>query len=245
MQNNYSEYEDPEYYLRFQNKSWFGKILKRWLEEKKPLLGIIRNFVGGKRGRLLDIGCGPGLFLKHAQDYFETYGIDISKWAIKEARINTPKSRLYCGDALVEIKKFPKDNFLVITAFDFLEHMGYPHYLIRHVFKILSAEGIFVLSVPNLSSLGRKIKEQNWVGFREETHQSILEKSSWINLLEKNNFDILKVTYDYLWDVPYFCRRCQWLEILFLKASTYLLNLLGINVIPWLGENLIIIAKKN
>ena len=53
--------------------------------KKKKVIKISSNI---KKGRILDIGCGKGFFLQDLKNYndtFEVYGVDISKYAIKNA----------------------------------------------------------------------------------------------------------------------------------------------------------------
>ena len=52
-----------------------------------------------------------------------------------------------------------KDNsFDVVTAGEVLEHLINPYKTAREVYRILKPNGIFVLSVPNISSLVNRIK---------------------------------------------------------------------------------------
>ena len=50
---------------------------------------------GYKSGKLLDIGCNYGFFLRVCEPYFETYGVDISQYAIFRRR-TMPRKVKYC-----------------------------------------------------------------------------------------------------------------------------------------------------
>ena len=55
------------------------------------------------RGRLLDIGCAYGFLVREASKYFESFGIDISSFAVK-------KSKEYCK---VKFRELPPLVFLL------------------------------------------------------------------------------------------------------------------------------------
>jgi SAM-dependent methyltransferase len=61
------------------------------LKERRPLwrrwVKIIQKYKAS--GKLLDVGCGPGFFLAYAERYYDAHGIDISEYAIKEAKYRT------------------------------------------------------------------------------------------------------------------------------------------------------------
>ena len=75
---------------------------------QKKLKEII--YLGYKNGRILDIGCAYGFFLGEADKYgFETYGIDISKYALGQADKNTKEKIKFfliscCGFAFFTLR---------------------------------------------------------------------------------------------------------------------------------------------
>ena len=50
--------------------------------------------LGHKSGRLLNIGCNYGFFLRVCEPYFDTYGVDISRYAIFQAQDTCPSAVL-------------------------------------------------------------------------------------------------------------------------------------------------------
>ena len=109
-----------------------------------------------KRGRLLDIGCGDGIFLKHAEELgFEIWGIDFDKRSIENARRRFGFNNLYTK-TLEEFVSYAETNdlsFDVITFFEVLEHQGRPLEFINNVRKVLKADGYIAGSVPNRERL--------------------------------------------------------------------------------------------
>ncbi|NQE45998.1 Ubiquinone biosynthesis O-methyltransferase [ANME-1 cluster archaeon GoMg2] len=192
-------------------------------------------------GRLLDLGCGLGFFLRYAEKYYETYGIDLSHFGIKEAkkRCNT---EMVVGSATY----IPfKDNYFdVITCFDLLEHMENPKDAIAECYRLLKDDGLLVITTPNISSNGLKWKKEKWFGFRDETHISLLSNDEWINMLKKNSFKIVDVFYDGLWDTPYFEVVPRVFQDLMIKYPSIVLFGFGLKFPRSLGENLCIVACK-
>lgn len=77
---------------------------------------------GYSSGKLLDIGCNYGFFLGVCEPHFETYGIDISRYAISEAKNYAPGSKIVCCDVEGNIP-FADETFDVVTMSDTLEHI--------------------------------------------------------------------------------------------------------------------------
>jgi len=234
---------DENYFQRYPLSDGIkGKIFSNIIKKKEPIFRfLIRHCKKGEK--LLDLGCGRGHFLSFAERYFQCFGIDISSYAIDKARKNTKKAVLYEGNC-EDLSKFEDNFFDIVTAFDFLEHLKEPQKTIQEINHILKLKGILVISTPNPISLGRKLKKEKWYGFTDPTHISIKEVSEWKAILERNNFKIIKLFYDYFWDTPYTSFLPKFIEDLFIKFPTFILFWLGIGSGKYLGENTWIIAKK-
>ncbi|MFN3550199.1 MAG: class I SAM-dependent methyltransferase [Endomicrobiia bacterium] len=98
-----------------------------------------------KKGRILDIGCGNGYFLKIAKDFgWDVYGVEINPSAIKLARekfgIQVEQKNL------IEIKD---EEFDVITLIDVLDFFMDPKKEIKEIKRILKKDGILIVRVRN------------------------------------------------------------------------------------------------
>lgn len=209
------------------------------------------------KGRLLDVGCGLGFFLKRIEDIYETYGIDVSEYAVKKAKMVASKSKIQIGSA-VDLP-FKSDSFDIVVAFDVVEHLENPDLFFQKAYKILKKYGILVFSTPNIYSLGAKIKrkrsqnlrgfpyearKRQWYSWRDDTHISILPCEEWGRLLVKNRFKIIRDGTDTLWDVPYFKYIPSKLQWLFFITLTWVFVWLN-GFYPWRwGENYICVARK-
>jgi len=108
------------------------------------------------RGKLLDVGCGDGLFLKYARDMgFEIWGIDIDKKSIEIAKRRLGDENLYpmSLEEFYEFAKLKNLKFDVITFFEVLEHQDRPREFLKIVKDLLKDDGYIAGSVPNRDSI--------------------------------------------------------------------------------------------
>ena len=101
--------------------------------------------------RLLDIGCGTGGFLEHAQNgEFELYGFDASKAQSEYARMRFPNVRYArsCSEYLVEHGD-RKLLFDVITLWDVIEHIRNPLDYLLEMRGVIRPGGLVYISTPN------------------------------------------------------------------------------------------------
>ncbi len=112
------------------------------------------------KGKLLDLGCGDGDFLKRyvmLAEPEEVHGYDFSGVGIQKAKEDAPKSIKFRDISLEELKFEIKEEFYeelnsfnIITSIGVIEHLEDPEILFYLVDQLLSKEdGIFVLEHPN------------------------------------------------------------------------------------------------
>lgn len=108
-----------------------------------------------KQGRILDFGCGDGLFtnLVAKASCGEVIGIDLEEDAIKLAEQMTGKEK-YEGPSpsfiLGEVGPLPfKDSsFDAVYMLDVIEHLSNPAAVLQEVNRVLKEGGVFFLTTP-------------------------------------------------------------------------------------------------
>lgn len=141
--------------------------------------------------KLLDIGCAYGYFLRIAGGFgFETYGIDISRYAVEQAR-KMVNAKFFCGDVQDNLP-FANSYFEIITMFDVIEHLEKPYDALREIRRALKSRGVFIITTPNINSLLRRILGEKWIGFRDETHVNLYSIHGLKFMLRKAGFKVLK-----------------------------------------------------
>jgi SAM-dependent methyltransferase len=221
---------DRKYYERYFNIKSLYLFETRYLRKEK------------KTGKLLDIGCGVGNFLIHAEKYYEAYGVDISPFAVGYAKRKLKRAALVVASA--NNLPFYDNTFDVVTCFDVLEHIKDPKEALKEIYRVLKLRSLLLIRVPNIDSIGREIKKRNWYGFRDKTHISLLCNERWIKLVEEAGFTIVEVFNDGLWDTPYINKIPKIFQDVLIKIPSILLFQCGVRFPKRLGENLYIIAIK-
>jgi 2-polyprenyl-3-methyl-5-hydroxy-6-metoxy-1,4-benzoquinol methylase len=175
------------------NKDYFLKkgVVKDLKVMKKYFKLFCREKIP-KNAKILDIGCGFGYFLKLCEQYgYETYGVDISKYAIEQAKLNT-KSKLSVCD--IEKHTFSsKDFFDVITMFDVIEHFKSPYRVLKEIFELLTPKGLGFITTPNINSLQRLVRREKFTGFTDKTHLYLFTPSSLKYLIEQCGFKVIRI----------------------------------------------------
>jgi len=112
---------------------------------------FLKNFLN-KKGNLLDVGCGSGVFLKGVKKFgFNVYGIDFDNKSVKVAREEFSLKNVYNIDLKTFTESRKKDSlkFDIITFFEVLEHQDDPIVFIREIKKLLRTGGYIAGSVPD------------------------------------------------------------------------------------------------
>lgn len=114
------------------------------------------------KGALLDIGCGPGLFLEQAEKRgWHVSGIEPSAWAIKWSRKELGDLHIQHGDYTV-LNTMDEGSVDVITAFDVIEHVLDPVDFLRAIHRVLKPGGMLILTTPKLDSLLSRLMGKHW-----------------------------------------------------------------------------------
>ena len=119
-------------------------------------------------GRLLDVGCGAGFFLKAAEE---------AGWAVEGVEVS-PTAADYANRVLslkvhrtkVEDAGFAPDTFDVVTLLDTIEHLGNPARAMAEIFRILKPGGRMILNTPDLKSLSRRVLGKSWAVLTPAEH---------------------------------------------------------------------------
>ena len=113
-------------------------------------------------GRLLDIGCASGLFLRCALDAnWEVVGIEPSEVLSRKAQeFLGSRAQVHC--ATLESLTLMPASFDVITLWDVLEHVPDPVSLLRQSASLLRAGGCLFMNVPNLDSFQARLFRTRW-----------------------------------------------------------------------------------
>jgi glycosyltransferase involved in cell wall biosynthesis/SAM-dependent methyltransferase len=154
------------------------------------------------KGKLLDVGCGEGLFLERASSGgWEVRGTEISEFAVshisKELGIEVFKG------GLAE-SQFTDNYFDCVTMWHSLEHTPDPAQVIRAAQRMIKPGGMLIIAVPNLDNavfrffyrLARFKRPHLFDPADRELHLCHFNPGSLKALLESNGFQVIQITPD-------------------------------------------------
>jgi SAM-dependent methyltransferase len=157
---------------------------------------FFRRFLVGRSGRILDMGCGLGFFLKAMGPYrnWEAYGCEISAVAVRYARQALGLANVMCG-RLMDVD-LPEGSFDIITMWDVIEHIPRPDPLLKRCHGLLREGGVCFMRTPNVFiqvQRARLLKvlrgmNPNLVYLQARDHLNHYSMFSIRTLLERNGF---------------------------------------------------------
>jgi SAM-dependent methyltransferase len=189
---------------------WFapGESAATRLEEtyRRIVLGDHVRFVeralrsSSARGRLLDVGCGGGLFLGMMRGRgFHVAGLDYSPSAAGIAW-HQQHAPAVAGD--LARAPFGDHYFAGITMFHVLEHLYDPRAYIESARDLLQPDGRLVVQVPNAASWQAKLLGPAWTGYDVPRHLFDFGAQHLERLLESCGFEVLRRKHFSLRDNP-------------------------------------------
>jgi 2-polyprenyl-3-methyl-5-hydroxy-6-metoxy-1,4-benzoquinol methylase len=115
--------------------------------ERKALLKVALNHLP-PRAKVLDIGCGSGLFTAFLEDMgFDVVGVDISETAVRYARQRYAGVRFETA-SVEQGLSFKNDEFDIVWCSEVLEHLFDVGAALTEISRVLRPGGKFVLTTP-------------------------------------------------------------------------------------------------
>lgn len=159
------------------------------LKTFQKCLDIVEKYAP-KRGRILDVGCAAGFFLKIAKERgWQTDGVEPSKWL---ANWGNKKYGLKIRTGTFRNAKFFSNHFDAVTMWDVLEHTPDPSAEIREAYRVLKKDGLLVVNFPNIGSKLAKIAGSRW-WFLLSVHLWYFTPDTLTKMLEKNGFRVMRI----------------------------------------------------
>ena len=116
---------------------YFNSVSTDYIRNRN-LLKYIR--VSGKR--ILDIGCGAGIFLNTLKDANDVLGIEIS--AVFEPYLKKRGIPYIIGNVEEALGALPDESYDLISLWDVFEHLEHPREVLALIRRKLSADGVII-----------------------------------------------------------------------------------------------------
>lgn len=144
----------------------------------------------------LDLGCGNGkTLLSLPNNFINLYGVDILDILSPEAKT---KVKFSSADLNFEKLPFADNSIELVTAFQIIEHLENPFFVMREVHRILRPGGIFMFSVPNPFNLAFRLKflfTGNMPPWTEINHHLLFLTDAVFKKTYLANFSLLETVY--------------------------------------------------
>jgi SAM-dependent methyltransferase len=220
----------------------FAKYSMYWWSNR--FYAMLARRYGQPGARLLEIGSGLGHLVGQLEDSFKTFGMDINHWAVKESKAVVEETALQTASAQ-EIP-FADGVFGVVIIKHIVEHLPNPEKAVAEISRVTAPGGTLILATPNLASLLKPWKGENWIGYQDPTHISLKPPSVWLDWIKRYGFSLKRVFADGFWDVPYIPVVPNQLQKLLFGSLGGFQAITGMVFLPmrW-GESIMVIARKN
>ncbi|MCH7492340.1 methyltransferase domain-containing protein [Patescibacteria group bacterium] len=196
----------------------------------RQIIDTIRRIIKDS-DRVLDLGCNTG----YLGNYIKTgdwVGIENDQSLIPELKNSGVYKEVLCEDINnFDFGLFKKESFDIIIMADILEHLFNPDSVMQRLKPLLKESGHMVISIPNIANFKIRLKllfgffTYTETGILDRTHVHFFEKHSVKKFIKKNGLVIKKMKF----------------TSTFFGVIISSLSFLG----PWLGHEIVIVAKKN
>ena len=219
----------------------FAKYSMYWWSNR--FFAMLARRYGTRGSRLLEVGSGMGHLVAQLEDEFETVGIDLNPWAVKESKSVVNKSSLQTASA--QELPFEDGVFNLVIIKHIVEHLPNPEKALNEIGRVTEKGGYLILATPNLGSLLKPWKGEKWIGYQDPTHISLKQPEEWLDLIGNAGFERKRVFSDGFWDVPYIRYVPKQIQKLLFGSLGGLQAITGFVFLPrtW-GESILVIAKK-
>jgi SAM-dependent methyltransferase len=143
-------------------------------------LDLIRRYRDS--GRLLEVGCGRGDFLKLARSRFEVWGVEPDPALAAVASLEAPVFTGLLGE-------LPWSEFDVAASFHVLEHVPSPSLFLESLAGRLKPGGLLVIETPDIGAWPYRVLGPHWRQFIPG-HHFFFDRKTLTRLLSKCGFSL-------------------------------------------------------
>jgi len=117
-----------------------------WRAGQERRLQMVRRYAPLEGARILDVGCGLGLYVRAFAAYSDdVHGVDVDSERVAQASATLANIR----EASAEALPYPDDYFDLVFSNEVLEHLDDDRAAVREAWRVLKPGGRLVAFAPN------------------------------------------------------------------------------------------------
>jgi 2-polyprenyl-3-methyl-5-hydroxy-6-metoxy-1,4-benzoquinol methylase len=187
-------YTSPRYRIEERARAFGGGYpfysqARRGRASRLPFLSRASRLgrVATKPGRLLDLGCGDGVFAQVMRaSGWSVVGVDVEESVVRRAR-----EALGLDCRVLDIDgdgAWPSGRFDAVTAWGVLQLSYDPRRLLARIRRKLSPDGLLAVGVSNAAGIGARLFAEHWYGYGLPRHLVHFTPGTLKRLLEESGF---------------------------------------------------------
>jgi 2-polyprenyl-3-methyl-5-hydroxy-6-metoxy-1,4-benzoquinol methylase len=148
-----------------------------------------------RHGKILDIGCAWGGYLKRMEALgWETYGIEMNEASAKYAGASLKTGEVFVGT--VESVSLKENEFDVVHCSMVLEHIADPKFALQKIHSALKGNGQLILSVPNFSGFEFRLFGRYCYALHVPQHLNHFTPATLASVLKAHGFEIKDMIFE-------------------------------------------------
>lgn len=153
---------------------------------RKRYLELLDRFEPFRRtNKLIDVGCGSGLFLQVAAERgWEVHGTEYGERTIAACKARGIAIR----EGALEPNDYVAGSFDVACSFEVMEHLVQPSEEVERMALLLRKGGLLYATTPNFDCIARRIKPNDWNVVSYPEHISYFAPHTFIRMFKKKGF---------------------------------------------------------
>lgn len=185
INKDYYRYQEDYDWIKVTDKIIGLESLFHRLRENS-FLKILKNYLKSSNQKILDAGCGTGLFSRYLP--LNSYAVDLNPRNLEKAKKYAQHINFIEAD--LEQLPFAENFFSLIIATEVIEHFPSPQKFLKEMLRVLRPDGFIIGTVPNRSFIWR-LRFLSSTRPREPYHYYYNRKE--LKNLFNNEFKIVKL----------------------------------------------------
>jgi len=166
----------------------------RWIASSQSEKTSFLANCGLEGGRILDVGCGSGFFLRALDaKTWDRFGVELSSAAAGAAGRALGSGHVLSGT--LTQSTWADSSFDVVTFWSALEHTNEPRANLREARRIIKPGGSLIVQLPNAASYQARIFRGDWFALDAPRHRYHFTLNTLDRLLSETGFQIYDKTY--------------------------------------------------